>query len=385
MDSPITLYDEVLLLLVSTSLICNNGIDDLPPVIGPPFKFVFLLLVCQESITPESIVLGKKYDSIYADKFCVITLYTIDAEQHQKEIRRKTKMKKYLVGVTALVLVLALVTGCNGVPTSIQSTVTPTLPSGMGMLKVYVTDAPGDIEECYVTIKSLEVHKTGGPWTTIYEAVEGQEPVYKLIELGAENISALLTSEVVASGEYTQLRLDILKVEIEVEVEVEGDVEAEYENYDAKVPSGEIKLVGPFEVKEFGETKITLDFDVEKSVHKIGAKDEGKTSYIFKPVIKLLVIEALEITTTELPNGSVEVEYNEPLEAIDGTPPYTWSIPAGLPPELPLTLDAATGAIFGTPTTAGDYIFTVEVRDDSESLSLPEQIDTQELSIHIED
>ena len=49
-------------------------------------------------------------------------------------------MKKYLVGITALVLVLALVTGCNGVPTSIQSTVTPTLPPGTGMLKVYVTD-----------------------------------------------------------------------------------------------------------------------------------------------------------------------------------------------------------------------------------------------------
>jgi hypothetical protein len=85
MDSPITLYDEVLLLLVSTSLICNNGIDDLPPVIGPPFKFVFLLLVCQESITPESMVLGKKYDSIYADKFCIITLYLVNAEKHQKE------------------------------------------------------------------------------------------------------------------------------------------------------------------------------------------------------------------------------------------------------------------------------------------------------------
>ncbi len=67
-------------------------------------------------------------------------------------------MKKYLGGITTLVLVLALVTGCNGVPTSIQSTVTPTLPPGMGMLKVYVTDAPGDIENCFVTIKGLEVH-----------------------------------------------------------------------------------------------------------------------------------------------------------------------------------------------------------------------------------
>jgi len=46
-----------------------------------------------------------------------------------------------------------------------------------------------------------------------------------------------------------------------------------------------------------------------------------------------------------------------------------------------LTLDSDTGVISGTPTTAGDYDFTVEVEDESD---LVQQSDTQELSIHIE-
>ncbi len=82
----------------------------------------------------------------------------------------------------------------------------------------------------------------------------------------------------VYAGWYTQLRLDIKSVDIVVGVGEEAV------HHDAKVPSGKIKLVGPFEVIENGVTEITLDFNGEKSVLVT-----GNGEYIFKPVIKLLV------------------------------------------------------------------------------------------------
>lgn len=69
----------------------------------------------------------------------------------------------------------------------------------------------------------------------------------------------------------------------------------------------------------------------------------------------------ITIVTANLPAGLVNAPYAQTLMASGGTAPYTWQVVGGqLPPGI--TLDAA-GALQGMPTTAGAFVFTVEVSD----------------------
>ena len=70
----------------------------------------------------------------------------------------------------------------------------------------------------------------------------------------------------------------------------------------------------------------------------------------------------VQITTNSLPSAQVNTAYSTTLAASNGTTPYSWSITSGSLP-AGLTLTAATGAISGTPTTAGTSSFTVKVTD----------------------
>lgn len=66
--------------------------------------------------------------------------------------------------------------------------------------------------------------------------------------------------------------------------------------------------------------------------------------------------------STTLPDGTVGVAYSATVTGTGGRPPYNFSVVSGsLPPGL--SLNATTGAITGTPTTPGTYVFTLQVRD----------------------
>ncbi len=80
--------------------------------------------------------------------------------------------------------------------------------------------------------------------------------------------------------------------------------------------------------------------------------------------VSLTVNLQLSLGTPLLPNGTIGLAYVSIPTVSGGTAPITWSISAGtLPPGL--ALNASTGAIAGTPTTAGSYPFTLQIKDSS--------------------
>ena len=70
----------------------------------------------------------------------------------------------------------------------------------------------------------------------------------------------------------------------------------------------------------------------------------------------------LTVTTASLAGGTAGTSYSATVQASGGTTPYTWSVSSGTLP-VGLALNASSGAISGTPTTAGTSSFTVQVRD----------------------
>ncbi len=79
--------------------------------------------------------------------------------------------------------------------------------------------------------------------------------------------------------------------------------------------------------------------------------------------VTLSTLAPLLITTTApLPAGAVNIAYNQTFTATGGTGGNTWSVISGsLPPGLnPLS---SAGVLSGTPTTVGNYSFTVQVKD----------------------
>jgi uncharacterized repeat protein (TIGR03803 family) len=76
----------------------------------------------------------------------------------------------------------------------------------------------------------------------------------------------------------------------------------------------------------------------------------------------LTINSAVTITTTTLPNGTVnQSAYNATISATDGTGTFTFALTAGTLP-VGLTLSSA-GVLSGSPTTPGNYSFTVTATD----------------------
>ncbi|WP_158824193.1 cadherin repeat domain-containing protein [Granulicella sp. S156] len=92
--------------------------------------------------------------------------------------------------------------------------------------------------------------------------------------------------------------------------------------------------------------------------------------------LSLTVLTKLSVTTSSLAGGTANTAYTATLQAAGGVTPYTWGatgMPAGL------SINATTGVISGTPTTAGTSTPTITVNDSG----VPQQQATGQFTITI--
>jgi len=144
-----------------------------------------------------------------------------------------------------------------------------------GAVEVRVTDAPSvNITSVNVTTDQIRIHRAQAGnesgWETIFEG--GNVSFDLCLIAGIEEVIAY--ADQVPAGNYTQLRMHIVSVNVTIDGEPRN----------ASVPSEWLKVVRPFEVVSGDTTTLTIDFDAAKSI-----VITGNEKILFKPVIQLLV------------------------------------------------------------------------------------------------
>jgi hypothetical protein len=103
----------------------------------------------------------------------------------------------------------------------------------------------------------------------------------------------------------------------------------------------------------------------------VTATDSGTPAQTQSQPLSIVVAPALAITTTTLPDGTVNAPYSATLTSTGGTGTITWSVSVGTLP-AGLTLNSSTGVISGTPTTTGTVNFSIKATDQSNPPQTPE-------------
>ncbi len=206
-------------------------------------------------------------------------------------------MRKLLASIVSFLMVIATL-GCSITSnTSISGASGTNTPQfipvqSTGAVKVLITDAPAkkEITSIMVHVSGVKVHRAvsqeepdegitatvqptqyeDGEWLDI--GITGANP-FDLLQL--RGVEELLAVNQLEAGRYTQVRLDIERVE----VAIDGG-----ELTEAKLPSNQLKITRPFDVLAGETTVLTIDIDAQQSLN---ITDSDRITV--KPVVKLTI------------------------------------------------------------------------------------------------
>lgn len=148
-----------------------------------------------------------------------------------------------------------------------------------------ITDAAanmGSVTKVEVTIDEVSAHSETEGWMV----VSSTPKTYDLLQLKASGDVVVLADAQISQGAYDQLRLKISKV---IVTDANG-------THEAKLPSGELKIVGGMDVKANETSSVKFDFIADESLHVTG---NGK--YIMAPVVQ---VETREDADVEIKSGN---------------------------------------------------------------------------------
>ena len=127
-----------------------------------------------------------------------------------------------------------------------------------------------------------------------------------------------------------------------------------------------------------GVARTAGSWDAVVSVHDSAEVSSPATKHIRFSFQQGGTSAALTISSTIPGNAQIGDSYSGLLSASGGTKPYAWSLTSGALP-AGLHLDAATGAVTGTPTTSGTATFTASISD----AGSPPQKQSKQFSINV--
>lgn len=162
--------------------------------------------------------------------------------------------------------------------------------AAVGRVVFGVKDAAASLENIdsvLITVTEVRVHSVIKGWITVTE----ESKQFDLLKLKSSDALALLADANLETGTYDQVRLSVKNIIV---------VGKDGKTHTAKLPSGDLKIMGKFLVKDGKTSSVVVDFLLDQSLHLT-----GNGSYIFAPVMKF---EGRSSATVKIAGGLIDLK-----------------------------------------------------------------------------